>query len=165
MFLNGTSLGRKKKGQYEYRLRWDDVVYQPGELRVVAYKNGRRWAEDVVKTTGPAAKTLLKADRSTIKADGLDLSYVTVTVADKDGLLVPRSKNHLQFEVSGPGEIVATDNGDATNQVPFQSHERDAYNGLALVIVRAQPGKTGTITVRARSEGLQGAEIALRSMP
>jgi Glycoside hydrolase family 2 C-terminal domain 5 len=81
----------------------------------------------------------LAPDRAKIQADGSDLSYVTVTVADKSGLMVPRSKNHIQFSVEGPGEIVATDNGDATSLVSFQSPERDAYNGLALVIVRAKP--------------------------
>jgi len=84
LFLNGKSLGLKKKGPYEYRLHWDDVVYQPGELKVVAYKNGKEWATDVMKTTGPAAKLKLQADHNTIKADGQDLSFVTVTVADQD---------------------------------------------------------------------------------
>jgi beta-galactosidase len=67
LFLNGKSLGLKKKGPLEYRLRWDDVVYQPGELKVVAYKNGKKWATDVMKTTGPAAKLTLQADRAKIK--------------------------------------------------------------------------------------------------
>ncbi len=120
LFLNGKSLGLKKKGPIEYRLRWDDVVYQPGTLKVVAYKNGKQWATDVMKTTGPAAKLTLKADRATIAADGQDLSFVTVTVADKNGLLVPQSKNHIKFAISGPGEIVATDNGDATSFESFQ---------------------------------------------
>jgi beta-galactosidase len=163
LFLNGASLGRKKKGPLQYRLRWDDVKYEPGELKVVAYKNGRRWAEDVVRTTGPAAKVLLKADRETIKADGQDLSYVTVTIADKDGLLVPRSHNLLRFALSGPGEIAAVDNGDATSHESFQSPERKAYNGLALVIVRTKAGQPGTITLKAQSEGLMAAEIRLRS--
>jgi beta-galactosidase len=165
LFLNGQSLGLKKKGQYEYRLRWDDVVYQPGELKVVAYKNGKKWATDVMQTTGPAAKLKLQADRDTIKADGQDLSFVTVTVADKDGLLVPRSANRVHFEINGPGEIVATDNGDATSFESFQSHERKAYNGLCLVIVRAKAGETGKITLRAASEGLAGGEIPLMAVP
>src|SRR6202008_4319509 len=84
LFLNGRSLGRKKRAQVGNRRRWDDVKYEPGELRVVAYKNGKRWAEDVMKTTGPAALLLMKADHETIKADGQDLSFITVTVADKD---------------------------------------------------------------------------------
>ena len=90
LFLNGKSLGKKAKGQYEYRLRWDDVTYEPGELKVVAYKNGKAWATDVMKTAGPAAKLLAQADRTMIVADGQDLSFVTITVADKDDVLVPR---------------------------------------------------------------------------
>jgi len=155
LFLNGKSLGRKKKGQFEYRLRWDDVKYAPGELKVVAYKNGKQWVTDVMRTTGAAAELTLKADRAKIAADGKDLSFVTVTVADAKGQLVPRSKNHIQFEVEGPGEIVAVDNGDATSFESFQAKERNAYNGLALVIVRAnQPGK---ITLKAHADGLKDA--------
>ena len=162
LFLNGRSLGRKKKEQYQYRLRWDDVKYEPGELRVVAYKNGQRWAEDVMKTTGPASKLTMRPDRAAIKSDGQDLSFVTVTIADKDGLLVPRSKNRIRFEVSGPGEIVAVDNGDATSHEPFQAKERNAYNGLCLVIVRATK-RAGPIRLRATSPGLQTAELKIEA--
>src|SRR6185312_335713 len=154
LFLNGKSLGMKHKGQYEYRLHWDDVVYEPGELKVVAYKNGKQWATDVVKTTGAATKLTLQADRKTIHADGQDLSFITVTVADKNGLQVPRARNHIQFTIDGPGEIVATDNGDATSFESFQSPERNAYNGLALVIVRSKAGQTGSIKLTAKSDGL-----------
>ncbi|MEP6913770.1 MAG: beta-galactosidase GalB [bacterium] len=163
LFLNGRSLGRKKKEQYQYRLRWDEVKYEPGELRVVAYKKGKRWAEDVMKTTGPAGKLTMKADRATVRADGQDLSFVTVTVADKNGLLVPRSKNRISFELSGPGEIVAVDNGDATSFESFQSKARNAYNGLCLVVVRTKAGRAGAIKLKAQSEGLAGAEIVIGS--
>src|SRR3989442_3235447 len=84
LFLNGKSLGRKKKGQYEYRLRWDDVTYEPGELKVVAYRDGQKWAEDVMKTTGGATKVTIRPDRDKIAADAQDLSFVTVTIADHD---------------------------------------------------------------------------------
>ena len=161
LFLNGQSHGRKKKGQYEYRLRWDNVVYQPGELKVVAYKNGKRWATDVMKTAGPAAKLTLQADRARIQADGQDLSFVTVTVADKHGLLVPRAMNHIRFSVEGPGEIVATDNGDATSFEPFQAPEHNAFNGLALVIVRGKTGRPGTIVLKAEAQGLKSTAIKL----
>jgi beta-galactosidase len=163
LFLNGKSLGRKTKGQYEYRLRWDDVVYEPGELKVVAYKNGKEWATDAARTAGPAARLLAKADRSTIVADGRDLAFVTITIADQDDVLVPRSKNRIRFSIDGPGEIVATDNGDPTSFESFQSKERNAFNGLCLAIVRAKPGQMGTITLRAESEGLEEAAVALRS--
>ena len=163
LFLNGKSLGLKKKGEYEYRLRWDDVIYQPGELKVVAYKNGKKWATDTVKTTGAAAKLMLAADRSKIAADGRDLSFITVTVADKDGLQVPRSKNHIKFEIEGPGEIVATDNGDATSFESFQAPERNAYNGLALVIVRAKTGQAGTVVLKATASDLKPAAIKIET--
>jgi beta-galactosidase len=161
LFLNGKSLGKKTKGPLEYRLEWYDVKYQPGTLKVVAYKNGKRWATDEMKTTGPAAKLTMQADRSRIAADGQDLSFITVTVADKHGLLVPRSNNHIKFTVEGPGEIVATDNGDATSFENFQAPEHSAYNGLALVIVRAKTGQPGQFTVKAEADGLKPAVIRI----
>ena len=164
LFLNGKSLGRKKKGPYEYRLRWDDVFYQPGELRVVAYKNGKIWATDVVKTAGAAAKLELVPDRKQIEDDGRDLSFITVRVTDTNGILAPRADNHVQFAIDGPGEIVATDNGDPTNFVPFPSHERNAFNGLVLVIIRAKPGQAGTIRLNAKSTGLSAASVTLQSL-
>ena len=162
LFLNGKSLGRKKKEQFEYRLRWDDVVYEPGELKVVAYKNGKSWAEDVVKTTDVPAQLEAAADRNEIHADGKDLSFITVRVTDRNGLTVPRSNNLIKFSIDGPGEIVATDNGDPTNLVPFPSHERAAFNGLALVIVRAKPASSGTITITAVADGLKEATVKIK---
>ncbi|WP_423126969.1 beta-galactosidase GalB [Gaoshiqia sp. Z1-71] len=164
LFLNGKSLGRKVKiSGKDFRLVWDKVVYQPGELKVIAYKNGKQWATDVVKTTGPAAKLNLAANSDEIASDGVDLSYITVKVQDKDGLTVPRSHPLIQFEIEGPGEIVATDNGDPTSFVPFQSHERDAFNGMALVIVKAKKGATGDFKVKAASNGLGSGEISIKT--
>jgi beta-galactosidase len=161
LFLNGRSLGKKTKGQYEYRLRWDDVKYEPGELKVVTYKDGKEWATESVRTTGPAEKLLLTPDRATIAGDGSDLSFVTLTVADKDGRMVPATHNTIQFEISGPGEIVATDNGDPTDLNIFSSPQRKAFNGLALAIVRAKRGQSGQIVLTAKSEGLTTATATL----
>jgi beta-galactosidase len=164
LFLNGRSLGRKKKGALEYRLRWDDVLYEPGELRVVAYKNAQPWATDVVRTAGTAARLDALPDRSEIRADGLDLSFVTVRVTDKDGIVAPRANNQIRFTIEGPGEIVATDNGDPTSFEPFHEPGRHAFHGLALVIVRGKAGQPGTIRLRADSDSLQGATVTLRSV-
>ncbi|MEO8596217.1 MAG: beta-galactosidase GalB [Candidatus Solibacter sp.] len=164
LFLNGKSLGRKKKQDFEYRLRWDDVVYEPGELKVVAYKVGKSWATDTVRTAEAAAQLALSADRGTIKADALDLSFVTVQVADARGVAAPHAANQIKFSVQGPGEIVATDNGDSTNFEPFPSHERAAFNGKALVIVRGIAGKAGEIKVTAESAGLKTAVVTLHSV-
>jgi beta-galactosidase len=166
LFLNGQSLGLKKKDPYQYRLLWDNVVYQPGTLKVVAYKDGKVWAEDTVQTTGPAAKVALTPDRANITADGLDLSYVTVAVQDKDGLTVPTANNTLHFDISGPGEIVAIDNGDASSLAPIQgTQDGKAFSGEALVVVRAKPGSPGTITLTAKSDGLDSASIPITSAP
>jgi len=163
LFLNGRSLGRKKREQFQYRLRWDEVKYEAGELNVVAYKNGKKWAEDTVKTTGPTAKLGGVADRSTINADGQDLSFVTLRIADSSGLTVPRAKNRIRLTISGPGEIVGVDNGDATSHHPFQSKEVYAYNGLALVIIRSQKGQPGQIVLRASTDGLSGVDVRIRT--
>jgi len=163
LFLNGKSLGRKKKGAYEYRLRWDDVVYEPGTLEVVTYRNGVKWATDVVRTTSAPAVLEARPDRAVIAADGRDLSFVTVRVLDRNGNPSPRAKNRLRFKVEGAGEIVATDSGDPTSFVPFQSHEREAFNGLALVIVRARKGAAGRIVLTASGEGLKDVVTTIRA--
>jgi beta-galactosidase len=163
LFLNGKSLGRKTKAPLEYRLHWDDVVYEPGKLKVVAYKAGKKWATETLETAGAPEKLLLRADRNEIQADGRDLSYITVTVADKEGRQAPRANNHVKFELEGPGEIVATDNGDATSFESFQAPERNAFNGLALVIVRAVPGQPGTLRLKATADGLKEATIKIPS--
>ncbi|HEV8248238.1 MAG TPA: hypothetical protein VGP93_20825, partial [Polyangiaceae bacterium] len=100
-------------------------------------------------------------DRKKLRADGRDLSFITVAVADKRGLTVPRTHPSIRFSVEGPGEIVGVDNGDPTSHEAFQASERKAFNGLALVIVRTLPGKTGNITLRAESEGLQPGKVVL----
>jgi beta-galactosidase len=157
LFLNGRSLGRKIKGPYEYRLRWDEVTYEPGTLEAVSYKQGKRWATDVMKTAGDPAALEASADRAVIQADGLDLSFITIRVVDEAGLLAPRANHPVSFAVEGPGEIVATDNGDPTSFESFQAPERKAFNGLCLVIVRSKPGQLGEIRVTASSRGLRPA--------
>ena len=161
LFLNGKSLGRKAKGSYEYRLRWDDVVYEPGTLMVVTYKKGQKWATDCVKTAKAPAALEAQPDRSVIRADGLDLSFITVRVVDENGLSAPRANNQIQFKIAGPGEIVATDNGDPTSFEPFQAHTRKAFSGLCLVIVKAKAGQTGKITLTASSTGLKDAVTSI----
>jgi beta-galactosidase len=163
LFLNGQSLGRKKKGEFEYRIRWDDVKYQAGELKVVAYKNDKFWAEETVKTTDKAAKLEATVDRQKIKADGEDLAFITVKITDKNGLMVPNANNKISFSIEGQGEIVATDNGDPANLVSFASHEREAYNGMALVIIRANKGSKGLIKLVANSDGLEKTSVQVSS--
>ncbi len=164
LFLNGKSLGRKTKGEYGYRLRWDNVIYEPGELKVVAYKNGKIWAEDIVMTAGDPVQIELSSDCDYIQADGKDLAFITVRITDKNGITVPQADNLIKFEIDGPGEIVATDNGDPTNLTSFPSHEREAFNGLCLSIVRAIPDRSGTIKLKTKSDSLEGANLLLQAV-
>ena len=162
LFLNGKSLGRREKVHSYDRLTWDDVRYEPGSLRAIAYKNGQKWAEELVETTGKPAALQVTAEKTELKNDGTDLSFIRVAVVDSQGRVVPRSKNHLKFSVTGPAEIIASDNGDATSLLPFQSSERDAYNGLALVILRSQYMKQGKVVLTVESKGLPKQKIALK---
>lgn len=164
LFVNGKSWGRrsKREGQ-DFRLVWDSVVYQPGSVRVVAYKNGQKWAEDEVQTTGEARKIRLEADRNSLDAGSRELAFVTVRLTDEEGRTVPTACCPLKFEVEGAGELVATDNGDPISFTPFQSAEREAFNGLALAIVRARKGAAGEIRVRVLGEGLEPAVLQLEA--
>ncbi|WP_307757964.1 beta-galactosidase GalB [uncultured Mediterranea sp.] len=164
LFVNGKSWGRrsKREGQ-DFRLVWDSVVYQPGSVRVVVYKNGQKWAEDEVQTTGEARKIRLEADRNSLDAGSRELAFVTVRLTDEEGRTVPTACCPLKFEVEGAGELVATDNGDPISFTPFQSAEREAFNGLALAIVRARKGAAGEIRVRVSGEGLEPAVLQLEA--
>jgi beta-galactosidase len=163
LFLNGESLGRQKKGPFQYRLRWDSVKYMPGELKVIAYKDGKKWAEDVKKTTGQAAKVGLTLDQTSIRSDGKDLVFVTVETLDKDGLRNPLSRNVVRFRVSGPGLIVAVGNSDPTDHDSFQSDRCKAFGGRCLLIIRSVEGKTGEIRLEAESDGLIAGNVVFSS--
>lgn len=162
LFLNGKSLGRKKKQQLEYRLKWNEVVYRPGELKVIVYKNGKQWATDVVKTTGIETKLTLSSDKKVIQADGTDLVFITISVADSKNRVVPTANKEIRCRLEGDGEIVATDNGDPTCLLTFSSPVRPAFNGLMLAIVKAKPGTKGTLKLIAESEGLKPGMVEIQ---
>ncbi len=181
LFVNGKSMGRKKLGvdtvtipvgrnvsqqqQFvsKYRLEWE-APYAPGSLRAVGYKGGKQWAVDEIKTAGAPARLKLIPDRAKIKADGQDLSFITVRVEDKDGNLCPLADNTVKFQVTGAGRREAVDNGNAATTELFQADERKAFNGLALLIVRSKAGKPGTIQVTATSEGIPAATTTLATV-
>ena len=160
LFLNGKSMGRQSKQPFEYRLRWDEVVYEPGELHVVSYKDGSPWANAAVRTTGPAVAVRLTADRESISADGKDLLYVTADVVDAQGLIVPTADNMIEFSVSGGGQIVATDNGDPADLLAFPSASRKAFSGKALVILKATGGDE-LIRLSGLSDKLSEGEVTV----
>lgn len=161
LFLNGRSLGRKKKEPGEYRLRWDDVIYEPGSLKALACREGKLWCTAENITTGEASAVSLSADRSVLAASGTDLSYVTVSITDANGRTVPRANNRLHFRITGPGDLAAVDNGDPTSAESFQATERAAFNGLALVILRSRKGEKGEIVLEAAAESLKPARVSI----
>lgn len=162
LFVNGQSMGRKVKTPgRDFRLIWDNVVYQPGVVEVIAYKDGKEWARDEMRTAGDASALSLSADRDDISSSFADLVYITAKVTDDNGVLVPRSCPAIKFSVEGPGEIVATDNGDATSFESFQSPERKAFNGMALAIVKAKKGAKGRIQVKAESNGIKSDVVEI----
>ncbi len=165
LLLNDVSLGRRKMAPLEYRLRWDDVKYAPGELRVVTWKNGRPWAQSLVRTTGEPARITISPDRVSPDADGNDLVHATISITDRDGLAVPRANNLVRFTIEGPGDIVAVDNGDPTSHASFHAPECRAFNGLCLAIIRTRAGSGGEIRLRAESDGLEPAGVVVVSRP
>ncbi len=160
LFLNGKSLGRKKKGHYEYRLIWDDVKYEPGKLKVIAYKDGKKWAEDEVETTGIAKQIRLTKDVYPVNGHS-NLYFVTVDLLDSKGRFVPDANNELKFSATGRGEIIATGNGDATNLISFKSKERAAFNGKCLVIVKMPETSTQNSVLEISGKGLKPTKIEL----
>lgn len=162
LFLNGKSLGRKKKGLYEYRFRWDNVMYEPGELKAVAYKQQKKWAETSVRTTGDAVRLKAEPDKTVIKADGEDLVFVKVWFEDKDGNAVPTAENLISCALEGDGMIVATDNGDPTCLITFSEPVRPAFNGLFLAIVKAKRSGSHPLRLTVTSEGLEKATVDIK---
>ena len=160
LFVNGKSQGRivKNAGTRldRYRLRWNNVVYEPGEIKVVAYDyDGTPRGEQVVRTAGAPARIVLKADRSTISSKGEDLAFVTVSLVDKDGNPCPTAANEMTFDVKGAGKFRAACNGDATSLVPFNSTAMPLFSGELVVVVEGTAHGTATLSVS--TEGLPTA--------
>ena len=157
LFLNGKSLGMKKKAGDDIHLSWK-VPFEEGTVKAVAYKNGKEILTEEVKTAGQAERIILSADHKTIHSDGKDLSFVTVKVVDKNGITVPRADNLINFSVTGEGIIAGVDNGNPISHESFKGNNRKVLNGLCLVIVQANT-KPGKIHLVASSEGLKDETI------
>jgi len=167
LFVNGKSQGVRTKSKDSkldrYRLRWMDVNYEPGELKVVAFDAaGKAVAEKKLVTAGDAYTIKLEADRKKIKANGQDLSYVTATIVDKKGNPCPLADHQLQFEVSGAAKYRAACSGDATSLEQFHLPQMKAFNGKLVILVQST-NETGKITLNVSADGLKKAKIVLSS--
>jgi beta-galactosidase len=166
LFINGKSYGRQtkhKNGTVEnrYRLMWHDAVYQPGEVRVVAYdEQGNPVAEKTVRTAGKPHHIELVTDCSSLQADGKDLAYVTLRIVDKDGNLCPNDGRLVSFKVKGAGKYRASANGDPTCLDLFHKPEMHAFGGMLTVIVQSGE-KTGEIELQATAKGIKTGTIRI----
>ena len=158
LFVNGKSQGRIKKNPSErldrYRLRWNEVKYEPGEVKVVVYDaDGKPAGQNVMKTAGKPAKlqTDVWTQNSTLKADGNDLAYVTVSLVDKNGTLIPDATNQLTFDVSGAGSFRGVCNGDATSLEVFTQPTMKLFAGQLVVVVQAGKEK-GQLTLVVKDQ-------------
>lgn len=161
LFVNGKSQGRITKNKDSrldrYRLRWQNVKYEKGEIKVVVYdEQGNKAGEKTVKTAGKPAKLQLTADRSTIAADGSDLAFITVSLTDKNGTLCPDADHSLEFKVTGAATFNSVCNGDATSLEVFTEPTMKLFHGQLVVVVQASaaPGKA-TLTVRDKNTGIR----------
>ena len=161
LFVNGKSQGRITKNKDSrldrYRLRWQNVKYEKGEIKVVVYdEQGNKAGEKTVKTAGKPAKLQLIADRSTIAADGCDLAFITVSLTDKNGTLCPDADHSLEFKVTGAATFNSVCNGDATSLEVFTEPTMKLFHGQLVVVVQASaaPGKA-TLTVKDKNTGIR----------
>ncbi len=161
LFLNGRSLGTKKKGENDLHLQWR-VPYEEGMLKAIGRTNGRVILSCEKRTAGAPSKILLEADRKIISADGRDLSFVTVKIVDADGTAVPHAENLIRFKITGEGTIAGVDNGLQTSQEPFKADKRKTFNGLCLAVVRSNE-KAGRIELKAVSDGLEESTVIIES--
>lgn len=159
LFVNGESQGKKTKSADRFDCMWR-VPFEAGSIKAVSYKDGKEVMSKEIKTAGEAAKIELTADRSNIKADGSDLSFITVKVMDKDGNMIPNADNMINFDVKGAGFIAGVDNGYQASAEPFKANHRKAFNGMCLLIVQNNE-KAGAINITASSNGLESKTIEL----
>ena len=161
LFLNGVTLGVKRKTERVSHLMWR-VAYTPGTLRAVSREEGRDWATAEVRTAGAPARVTLAPDRARIRANGEDLSFVTVTVQDRAGTAVPTAEPLIRFHLSGvDAKIVGVDNGDQSSHTSFKANQVRLFNGKALVIIRAGT-RPGIVTLTAEAEGLAPSAVPMQ---
>ena len=182
LFINGKSQGKRTKDlsipldssyteaaqksferQKRYRLMWMDTKYEPGTVKVVAYdKDGKVAAEKEIHTAGKPYQIVLEADRSQLKADGRDLSFINVKIVDKDGNFCPNETREIQFKVKGAGSFRAVANGNPASLESFQAPKMKLFSGQLTAIVQTSE-EAGTITFEASAKGVKSATLRLQS--
>ena len=161
LFLNGASLGSKTKKGDSLHVMWR-VPFTPGVLKAVSRQKGKTVLTREIRTAGAPHAVQLIADRTSLNADGKDLSFVTVKVVDRDGNLVPDASHMVTFQIKGPAFIAGVDNGDPVSHEPFKAHQREAFRGLCLAILQSTT-KKGEVVLTASAPGLLSSSIVIRT--
>ena len=166
LFVNGKSQGKQTKNmstpENRYRLMWNDVKYEPGEIKVVAFdENGKSVDEKTIRTAGKPYRLELSVDRTELDADGKDLAYITVSAVDKDGNLCPIDDSMVHFSAKGAGTYRAAANGDPTSLDIFHKPQMPLFSGKLTAIVQAGE-KPGDLVFEASAKGLKSAKTSIR---
>jgi beta-galactosidase len=162
LYLNNKLIGEQAATEEQQYKAAFNVPYAPGSLKAVGITDNKELETTILQTSGSPAKIKLIPDRIKIFADAQDLSFVTIEITDRDGILQPNAQNHLQFDISGPGIIAGVDNANLKDVDPYASSTRKAWNGRALVVIRSTKD-TGDIMLKVSSPGLTDEIVAIRS--
>ena len=160
LYLNNVSQGVKRKEEDQHHVFWR-LAYEPGTIKVISRKNGKELLSKEVRTAGEPSRIRLTADRREIRADGHDLSFITVEVLDEEGTVCPNAENLIRFNLSGNGSIVGVDNGNPTSMERFKASERKAFYGKCLVVVKSEK-RSGMVHLTALSDGLTNDAIEIK---
>ncbi len=163
LFINGRSMGRSAKSDDRLHAIWVGVTFEAGEIEAVSYKDGKEVMRHKRVTAGAPAKITLTADRTTIDADGYDLSYITIDCYDSNNNFMPTAMNQLYFSVEGAGELVGVDNGNAAGGESLKGNTMKLFNGKALAIVRSLRGTKGDIRLTVTGDGIEGGSITIQT--
>jgi len=162
LFLNNELVGENETTESQQFKAVFTLPYQEGVLKAVGIENGKEMESKTLQTAGEASNISLKADRTTISADGQDLSFITIEILDKNGIRQPNANNRLEFSISGPGVIAGVDNADIKDLDSYAGNSRKAWKGKALLVIRSTK-KPGVITLHVSSKGLKEAGLTIKS--
>ena len=163
LLLNGKSLGAKRKPADDSPRNWK-VNFEAGTIKAVGMNGGKKAAEFELRTAGKPAKIILSADKPKITYDWNDIGFVTATVVDDNGIVVPNANNLITFEAAGSGSVVAVDSADNADHAPFQAKQRKAFQGICMAMIKASKG-SGSISITARAADLGSNKVTLAIAP
>ena len=164
LYVNSTKIGTKNSSDFAQNgiMQWTDVPWQSGVIKAIGTKDGKEVAVDSIKTVGAPAKVMLKSDRTTLYADGDDVSCIEVDIGDMDNNSIFTADNTVQFTQTGPARSLGIASGDWMNEEPFKATGRKAYRGKALIVIQSTLAP-GTISLTVSSPGLTPATLTLTS--